>query len=328
MTARAAQVQRLYGITIRTPWPVVNLPACADGPCDVEFVEGAADTLDEAAAHVAPQHAGRWAQSAVLPDGSQYRRWTNLFEFVVSPNGRLIQARALKDANPEAFQAYLLVEALLFSMIRLGREPLHATAVLTDRGVVAFLGESGHGKSTLGAAFVRQGDRLVTDDMLVLTPAGAGFLAHPGPPRMKLYRHIKDHLFGDCHPGMPMNPQTKKLVIPLDAAQTIRQAQPLVHLYLVAPGRHGVTAPAIDRLSLSDALPGILANTAGHWSREPDRLRTQFEFVTRLIRRVAVSRLTYPRALQSLPAVRDAVLADVSRSEPSLDPFQEQIVEI
>ena len=35
-----------------------------------------------------------------------------------------------------------------FSMVRLGWEPLHATAVLTGHGVVAFIAESGGGKST------------------------------------------------------------------------------------------------------------------------------------------------------------------------------------
>ena len=35
-------------------------------------------------------------------------------------------------------------------------QPLHATAVVVGGGAVAFLGDSGYGKSTLGASFVRE----------------------------------------------------------------------------------------------------------------------------------------------------------------------------
>ena len=114
-TERASPVvHHLYGIKIRTPWPVADVPGRAGGPWDVEFVEGGAETFAEAATYVPPSQADWWAQYAVLPDGSRYRRWTNLFEFLVPPDARRIQARALKDANQEAFQAYLLVDALSF----------------------------------------------------------------------------------------------------------------------------------------------------------------------------------------------------------------------
>ena len=119
----------------------------------------------------------------------------NLCEFLVSADARRIYARTLgTDGEDEAMLAYLLVDALSFSMVRLGWEPLHATAVLTDRGVVAFLGNSGDGKSTLAALLVRHGCKLVTDDMLVLIRDRGTWLAQPGPPRLKLYRDMADHI--------------------------------------------------------------------------------------------------------------------------------------
>ena len=52
---------------------------------------------------------------------------------------------------------------------------------------VAFLGDSGFGKSSLAAYLLSAGDRLVTDDLLLLQES-EGFLAYPGPPRIKLFR--------------------------------------------------------------------------------------------------------------------------------------------
>jgi hypothetical protein len=309
-------IQRLYGIDIRTPWAVAGVPARTAGPWDVELVEGDADTFAAAAAHVPPSEADWWAQHAALPDGSTYRRWTDLFEFLVSADARRIQARTLKDGCEEALLGYLLVDALSFSMVRLGWEPLHATAVLTKHGVVAFIAESGEGKSTMGALFVHGGCPLVTDDMLVLTAAGDGFRAEPGPPRIKLYRDIAVRIFGSDRNGVKMNPVTEKLIIRLAADEVVRKAHPLAAIYLIGePQPAGdLEGPSIERLSPALALPRILAATAAHYPSEPARLHRQFKFVTALVGQVPVKTFSYRRNSEEMSQVRDVLIADLARS--------------
>lgn len=272
--------------------------------------------LADAAAHVAVAQRRRWSQGAALPDGSSYRRWTGLIEFLVSPDARRIYARTLDRSHQEALLAYLLVDGLSYSMVRLGREPLHASAVLTGRGAIAFVGESGAGKSTLSAGFVRGGFRLVTDDMLVLTPGRGGFLAHAGPPRIKLYRGIADRIFGAGVRGVPMNSVTEKLIIPLEEGQTSRDPTALRAVYLIRQhhDRRPLRRPCIRRLSPARAFPRILAATASHYGFERARLRRQFEFVTQLVGGVPIKTLSYPRDESSLDSLRDAVLADLERS--------------
>jgi hypothetical protein len=308
-------VHDLYGIRVRTPWAIRGVPA-TDAAWDVEFVEGDAAMLADAAAHVSPEQRDLWAQYAVLPDGSRYRRWSGLFEFLVTPDARCIHARTLHHTNNETLLAYLLVDALSYAMVRLGREPLHATAVLTEQGVVAFVGESGRGKSTLGALFVRHGCRLVTDDMLVLTHERDGCMAHPGPPRIKLYRDIADRIFGEASCGVAMNPQTDKLIMPLADDQVVRQPAAISALYLIRDNhdRSRPPRPFIRQLSPASAFPEILAATAGHYARERDRLTRQFEFVRRLVEHVPIKTLSYPRDKDSMSSLRDAVLGDLDRS--------------
>jgi hypothetical protein len=303
-------VQDLYGIGIRTPWPIAGVAARTTGTWEVAFEQAELEAFAEARRAVPDHLKGHWTQGAALPDGSRYRRWEKLFEFLVAPDGRQIRARFLPDSSEEAFLAYLLVDALSFSMIRLGREPLHATAVHTDAGVVAFIGESGDGKSTLGALFVQSGMPLVTDDMLVTTAEGDRFVAHPGPPRIKLYREMARLIFGDGWQGVPMNPATDKLIVPLDEAQAPRRPGALRALYLIGTGHSG---PEVRRLRPAEAFPRILAATASHWADDPARLKAQFAFVTRLVERVPVNTLVYPRNRDQMALVRDAVLADVAR---------------
>jgi hypothetical protein len=309
-----ADIVHLYGIDVHTPWPIDGLvPAHRDG-WDVEFVKGDPSTFAAAAALVPAEQADWWAQGAVLLDGSSYRRWASLFEFLVTPDARRIFARTFGDTHDEALLAYLLVDALSYSMVRLGREPLHATAISTGRRAAAFLGASGDGKSTLAALFLQAGGRLVTDDMLVLTIAGEEYLAELGPPRIKLYREMADRILGGSYRGVPMNAVTEKLIIPLDGRRAASQACPLDALYILQHGDdHATGRPVTRRLSPAEAMPKILAATAAHDPFDRHRLRRQFEFLTRLVQRVPVSTLTYRRHPESMHDVRDAVLRDLDR---------------
>ena len=307
-------VQQLYGLRIRTPWPVRGLSA-GNGPWDVEFVANRPDVLARAASRVPDEQRNRWAQYAALPDGSAYRRWSNLFEFLVTADARHIYAQTLTDVDNEAMMAYLLVDALSFSMVRLGWEPLHATAVATDHGVVGFLGNSGDGKSTLAALLLQQRCKLVTDDMLVLVRDRETWLAQPGPPRLKLYRDMADHILGVAPGRIAMNPDTTKLIVPLDTDDCTAEPHPLRALYVLrSVGEDRSSALRIEQLSPAAAFPRVLAHTAGHYPSEIARLQRQFQFTTTLVREIPVKTLSYPREKAEMARLRDAVLADLSRS--------------
>lgn len=306
----APVVHRLYGIRIRTPWPIRGVAEFEDD-WDVEFVADGTQHLARAAAFVPREQASWWAQYAALPDGGAYRRWTSLFEFLVTPDARRIYARLLSEVDHEAMLAYLLVDALSFSMVRLGREPLHGTAVLTDRGVVAFLGDSGAGKSTLAALFVARGAQLVTDDMLILTGDRERWLAEPGPPRLKLYRAMANVTLGSTPGSVRMNPETTKVIVPVSATT---EACSLRTIYLLSSDDEHPCRPSFRQLTPGEALPRVLAHTAGHYPSDAVRLERQFTFVTALVQQIPVKALSYRRDTSAMSDVYDAVLADVANS--------------
>jgi hypothetical protein len=316
LNVRFPVVHHVYGIDVRTPWPISGTPEADRNEWDVEFIEGTTATFAGAAARVPAAQASWWAQSAALPDGSSYRRWRDAFEFLVTPDARRIHARTLGDTHYEALLAYLLVDALSFSLVRLGREPLHATTIATDHGAVAFIGPSGAGKSTLAALLLDDSRRLLTDDMLVLSSDGDGFLAQPGPPRIKLYRTMADRLLRWSYSGIPMNATTEKLIIPLGSDHAAATPHRLVALYVIETGDHADAplTPSIHTLTPARAVPAILSATAGHDPSARDRLARQFGFVTRLVRHVPVRVLAYRRDSDAMTSLRDALLNDLGRA--------------
>jgi hypothetical protein len=128
-----------------------------------------------------------WIDHAVLADGSFYLKAGDVFEAIVSCDGRRADCVALGDTDLASFEANLLNFVLSAALTLQGEEPMHSTVVDVGGKAVGFLGPSGAGKSTLAAALLRSGDALVTDDMLRITFAGDEAVAHAGPHRLKLF---------------------------------------------------------------------------------------------------------------------------------------------
>jgi hypothetical protein len=305
-------IHRVYGIDVRSFRRLINLPRSEARHWQVEFARGDEQSFARATAFIPRHRRGRWYQSVRLPDGSIFFRWLGLFDFLAAPDGRRIEVVTYRHASEEGLQAYLLTEALSLAMVQLGREPLHATAVETPHGAVAFIGDSGYGKSTLAALMLAAGCRFITDDMLVLTRHGTAFLACPGPLRIKLYEHVANRIFGTGCNGVPINPATRKLIMPIDASRAAGTSRPVCALYVIEePGRCGDDI-RISPLTPGQALPEILAASLNNWNLDPKRLKRLFRFATDIARTLPVRMLSYPRDEKRMDALFGAVMADLA----------------
>jgi hypothetical protein len=196
--------------------------------------------------------------------------------------------------------------------VKSGFEPLHATAVVVEDQAVAFLGDCGFGKSTLAAAFLHAGYRLLTDDLLVLRTTTRGILAYAGPARIKLFPEMARKFLGEASSGVPMNPNTQKLIIPLDNNRVCADAASLATIYVLAPPDE-VAGRDIRIVSISrrEAFVMLLGSAFNYVITDPDRLRRLFEVTEALASATIVRKLCYPRSLESLPLIREAIVADL-----------------
>ncbi len=243
---------RVYGVTLQSDIPL-SLPAHGSGElARIELRTAPASAFSHAQRELpatqAPgsQDSGSWYRFGRLSDQSTYVRWEGVGEFLVSAGGERITARRFDEASPDSFEVYLLGQALSFALVKGGLEPLHATTVAVNGEAVAFLGESGAGKSTLAACFLEAGDALLTDDLLILKKVSSGFMAYPGPPRIKLFPELARKFLGDRSNGVPMNSETKKLILPLGAVRVTPAAIPLKALYTLAAPRKGTRRQAVS----------------------------------------------------------------------------------
>jgi hypothetical protein len=253
---------------------------------------------------IAPEK-DEWFHYTRLPDGSDYLRWSSLFEFLISPDGRRIAGRALTELPSEAFQTYLLGQVLSFALLKMGLEPLHATVAVVEGWAVDLLGNSGYGKSSLGAAFLHAGHRLLTDDLLLVKQGPYGFYAQPGHGRIKVFPEVAKAFLEELA-GTKMNPLTPKLVIPLGRDRAEQSVKPLKVLYVLRPPTVQARSKRI-RIRPFHPREGVLkviGSTFNTVIRAPDRLARQFRLATQLaacvpIKSPALPSGTFPASARS-----------------------------
>jgi len=311
---------RLYGLTVQSPFPL-PCPRSRSQP-DVRLTLAEAAVFAPARDRLSRRQRRDWFCSRVLDDGRVYIRWSELFEFLISADGRQITCRPLKHANPESFTSYLIGQVLSFSLLAFGREPLHGSAIVINRGAVALVGNCGYGKSTLAGALLGDGFRVVSDDVLALERGKTGWILHPGIPRIKLFPSIARRLLGPHVAGTRMNPGTSKLILPLKSARTAGRPVRLRAIYVLSdPGSSSKASKSvrIEALTGGEAFLAVIRASFNLIDVRRARLQNQFANAGRVTADVPVRRLTYARSVSMLGKVCDALLADVK----TLDDYAE-----
>lgn len=178
---------------------------------------------------------------------------------------------------------------------------------------MAYLGSSGFGKSSLAACCLQAGDRLLTDDLLVLQETPQGFQAYPGPPRIKLFSEMARKFLGESLSGTPMNSESQKLVMPLGSGRVCSDPVPLAAIYAItAPHEAEQTQEVrIEPVTSREAFLLLMNNIFNYVIADTDRLQRQFTAMTGLAGLATLKRLTYPRRMNVLPLVRKAIVADI-----------------
>ena len=184
---------RAFGLTLDSEIPLPGLHPAAAGPPDValRLVEpGALDAVWSGATDKPVWETrfpdGHDVRAELGRAGDQLLAYGENARFHLSADLATISC-AIEDERDPHWLRFLLDTVLWWLCLSRGRQVIHASAVATQAGVLAFASATGGGKTTLAAEFLRRGHDLFSDDVLVLEHvAGQAPVAHPGPALMNL----------------------------------------------------------------------------------------------------------------------------------------------
>jgi hypothetical protein len=246
-----------------------------------------------------------WLRFARTADG-YLLRFPSCGDFFVSADAAKIQCRPL-PGTPEVTVRHLLLDQVIpLVLSRRERIVLHASAVLTGYGVIAFAGMTGQGKSTLAASLAREGCALVSDDCLVLRLDNGCWMALPSYPGVRLWPSTAGELLREDTPTADVAHYTvKRRVSDTDVLPFADHPAPLRRLFFLADDASEVS---FERLSPGRAFMALVEFAYNLDIKDTAFLRRQFDTVGRLTADVPAYTIHYPREFASLPVVGEAIL--------------------
>jgi len=254
-----------------------------------------------------------WLSCGKTADG-YLLRFSTLADFSLTADGQEIVCLPTPGTPQETLHHLLLDQVLPLALSICGREALHAAAILTPRGVCAFLGPSGTGKSTLASSFLLAGYPLVSDDCLVVEEVQGKMLATAAYPGVRLWEDALSTLFLTQTNAPPVAHYTTKRRRWVERNRCATGRFPLVRLYWITrsdDNADGQPPVPIEMLSAQAGFRELLTGLFRLDITDPQMLKRQFCFLERLVSLVPVRRLLVSNSFSALPTVREAILNDL-----------------
>jgi hypothetical protein len=241
-------------------------------------------------------------------DGGYLLRFPQLADFRVAADARAVTCVPVPEVSEGTTQHLYLNQVLPLVLSKLGKLVFHASAVEIGAGAVAFVGESGRGKSTLAASFAVSGCRFLTDDGLVVEPSGGGYEALPSHPSIRLWDDSEAALLIPlaARRAPPVHYTAKARFLADEDLAFCEAARPLRRVYFLGDG--SAERIELQRLSPAEALVEWVKHSFLLDIEEQSRLASHFDQVARLANERIHYRLDYPRRFEDLSKVRQAIV--------------------
>jgi len=246
-----------------------------------------------------------WTHFARTSDG-YLLRFPSCGDFFLSADTLRIQCRPLPRIPEVTVRHLLLDQVIPLVLSRRESVVLHASAVLTAHGVIAFAGKSGQGKSTLAASFAQKGCAMVSDDCLVLREQHGNWIALPSYPGVRMWPSTAEQLVGkETYTADVAHYSLKRRVSDADLLPFANRPAPIRRLFFLADETSTVS---IERLAPGRAFVSLVEFAYNLDIRDAAFLRRQFEAVGQLTETIPAYAIHYPRQFASLPVVWDTVV--------------------
>jgi hypothetical protein len=221
-------------------------------------------------------------------------------------NGREILLDPPPELDLERIQVVIVGLPFATLLQQRGFLLLHGSCIEIDGGAIAFVGDSGMGKSTLAAALHARGHKLMVDDLIAIRFDDGHPVVQPGFPQFKLWRESVVALGGDPDELPQIDREIPKLAHRITEGFSDPTPLPLRRIYLLSWGE----GPRLEPLTPRQAFFKLSVHSYGNrWLggvAGPAFLQSRAE----LTRRLPVKALVRPRDLSFLNDVVDMVELD------------------
>lgn len=172
---------RAFGLVIESVFSIPQLQTANAAEADVRIVRG-----EGLSSHT------ELLRSDVVTDEHVMFRVEDLAVFRIS-SGKLIEVELLKEQPDRDIGIFLMGSCMGAILVQRGFMLLHGSCVTDGKRSVLITGDSGAGKSTTAAEFLRRGWKLLTDDVTCIFDRDGVPMVQSSYPSQKLWQDALDH---------------------------------------------------------------------------------------------------------------------------------------
>ena len=305
---------RIFDILIESNIPIPELPVVEEGKSSISFELSSNSFPDETQL--------KWYHHWHLPNGEiatscarvgedYFLRFPELADFLISKKGHQIKCFSLTGVSDESIRHLLVDQVIPRVIAHQGWIVLHASAIEMEGGVIAFIGESGRGKSTLATSFHEQGYSLLTDDCLLLKPKNGQITGIPGYAGSRLWPDSLDAIVTDksnIHPVAHYSDK-KRLIFP-EILKNRECQLPLRAIFVLSSPNEAksLTKATVEQLSGAMKFMELIKHSFHLDVTDEVKILLQFETLGQMTgAHLPIYRLNYRRNHALLNEVRDIV---------------------
>lgn len=231
--------------------------------------------------------------------------WKDIGTFKVS-NGQKITVSPEDDVDEHTLNSYIMGPVLATLLYQRGFLVLHASAVKIGDSSVAFLGDSGIGKSTTAMALNKKGYPLITDDILVIQMNDDENLVLPGLPMTKLSSEMINFAWNnEITPKMIQGPEKRFRCAVSNFWET---SLPLKRIYIL----ENAVKSFIDTLKPQKALIELIHNSYCFVMFENRDKLLNLEQCSKLMNDITVRSLKVNKSIEELSELVKEIEDDLS----------------
>jgi hypothetical protein len=240
--------------------------------------------------------------------GGYFLRFPGMADFAVSHDGKEIRCCPVLDTPGKTVRHLILDQVMPLLLSRRGRLVLHGSAISTPQGAIAFIGQSGWGKSTLATSFSQNGMTVLTDDCLVIEENAECLTVIPTYPGVRLWPETAFNILGTHTFWTEVAHYTEKKRVDTNAGiRFCSWPRELQRVYFLSPPRESATV-TVEPMPARDTMLELVKYTYLIDTTDRSRLRKEFERLGRFSLKPLFYRLTFPHDFSQLAKVRDAIV--------------------
>ncbi len=218
--------------------------------------------------------------------------------------------KIILDPNPgvdeSVLRTFILGAIMSVLLMQRGLLVLHASSIVVNGAAIAFMGESGWGKSTLAESFHAQGYGILTDDVMAIQLDSQIPMVIPSFPQIKLWPDSAACV-GYAPDSLPLlNSQTQKLAHKLTDG-FLQIPVPLKRLYVLDIGTDAEIIPLEPQESFVELVRHSREINA---LNAPEFLNAHLHQCASLVKQVPICRLQRPQTLAKLPELMNLIEND------------------